>query len=69
MEEWLKGADEARDEYLTGKTVENNVYGTCENDMTRFEVALMMGEMYRAVTGADIAWAVSMRTGIPAGRL
>lgn len=55
VEEWLRGADKARDEYLTGKTVENNVYGTCENDMTRFEVALMMGEMYRAVTDADIA--------------
>lgn len=55
VEEWLKGADEARDAFLAGQKKENKVYGTCEEDLTRFEVALMMGEMYRAVTGAEIA--------------
>ena len=55
VEEWLQGADETRDECLAGVKKENKVYGTCEDNLTSFEVALVMGEMYRAVTGADIA--------------
>ena len=60
VEEWLRGADEARDEFLAGKTVKvPQVYGTCEEDFTRFETVAMLADMYRTVTGADIALAYS----------
>ena len=37
--------------------------------MQRMAAKPSEGRRARAVTGADVAWAVSMRTGIPAGRL
>lgn len=58
VEEWLRGADEARDEYLEGKAEKiPEVYGKSEETFTRFETGEMLADMYRTVTGADIALA------------
>ena len=55
-EHWLQGADEVRDKYLAGETVTvPEMFGTCEETLTRLETALLMGQIYRDVTGAEIA--------------
>lgn len=55
-EEWLKLGDQCRDDMLNGISIyDSEVLGTCEDTLTRMETALMMGQVYRDVTGADIA--------------
>lgn len=55
VEEWLLGADEIRDKYLAGELeTEPEVFGSCEETLTKLETALVMGQIYRDVTGADI---------------
>lgn len=55
VEQWLTGADEIRDKYLAGELeTEPEVFGSCEETLTKLETALLMGQIYRDVTGADI---------------
>ena len=55
-EEYLLAGDAARDQWLSGTLfAEPQVLGTCEETLTRFETALLVGQIYRDVTGADIA--------------
>lgn len=55
VEQWLKDADLYRDDVLNGITMyDGEDLGTCEETLTRFETALLMGQIYRDVTGADI---------------
>ena len=55
VEQWLKDGDLYRDEYLKGKTMyDPNTFGTCEETLTKLDTALLMGQVYRDVTGADI---------------
>lgn len=55
VEQWLKDGDLYRDEYLKGITMyDPNALGTCEETLTKLDTALMMGQVYRDVTGADI---------------
>ena len=54
-EQWLKNADLYRDDVLKGITMyDGEDLGTCEETLTRLETALLMGLIYREVTGADI---------------
>lgn len=54
-EQWLKNADLYRDDVLKGITMyDGEDLGTCEETLTRLETALLMGQIYREVTGADI---------------
>lgn len=55
VEEWLLAADEVRDNYLGGVYEASEVYGKAERTLTRMEAALVVGDMYRHVTGAQIA--------------
>ena len=55
VEQWLKDGDLYRDEYLKGITMyDPNALGTCEETLTKLDTALLMGQVYRDVTGADI---------------
>ena len=55
VEQWLKDGDLYRDEYLKGITMyDPDALGTCEETLTKLDTALMMGQVYRDVTGADI---------------
>ena len=56
VEQWLKDGDEARDRWLDGTINAAPVkLGACEETFTRLDTALMVGQTYRDVTGADIA--------------
>ena len=56
VEQWLKDGDEARDRWLDGTLNAVPVkLGACEETFTRLDTALMVGQTYRDVTGADIA--------------
>ena len=55
VEQWLKDGDLYRDEYLKGITMyDPDALGTCEETLTKLDTALLMGQVYRDVTGADI---------------
>ena len=55
VEQWLKNGDTYRDEYLQGITMyDPEAIGTCEETLTKLDTALLMGRVYRDVTGADI---------------
>ena len=55
VEQWLKDGELYRDEYLQGITMyDPNALGTCEETLTKLDTALLMGQVYRDVTGADI---------------
>lgn len=55
VEQWLTNGDLYRDEYLRGITMyDPNALGTCEETLTKLDTALLMGQVYRDVTGADI---------------
>lgn len=55
VEQWLKNGDIYRDEYLKGITMyDPNTLGTCEETFTKLDTALLIGQVYRDVTGADI---------------
>lgn len=55
VEQWLKNGDQYRDEYLQGITMyDPEALGTCEETLTKLDTALLMGQVYRDVTGADI---------------
>lgn len=55
VEEWLAGGDEIRDQKLAGGSMyDTQVYGSCQDDLTRLETALLMGQVYRDVADADI---------------
>ncbi|MGN1163811.1 MAG: extracellular solute-binding protein [Candidatus Ornithospirochaeta sp.] len=54
--DWLEHADLYRNDYLKGITMyDGNDLGKCEDTLTRLETALLMGDVYRSATGADIA--------------
>lgn len=53
-EGWLREADAARDESLTG-TEDMPVYGEAVRTFTKWETAELVGDMYRHETGAPIA--------------
>ena len=53
ISEWLSGADNERDRYLNEEKVDR-VYGQVERTLTKLETALVIGDMYREITGADI---------------
>lgn len=53
-EEWLKNADAARDKWLA-PAEKPEVYGQAARTFTKLETALIVGDMYRHETGADIA--------------
>lgn len=53
-EEWLRAADEARDDFLQG-TPTQKTYGIAERTFTKLETVQLMGDMYREATGAPIA--------------
>lgn len=56
VEEWFKKCDETRDKQIAGTYyAAPEVIGTCEENLTRFETQLLMGQVYRDVTGADIS--------------
>lgn len=56
VEQWLKGGDADRDKWLDGAFPDSPVeLGVCEDSLSRFETALLVGQVYRDVTGADIA--------------
>lgn len=54
VQEWLAGADAARDTYLSGES-DDTVYGKSERSFTKLETAQLVGDMYRHETGAEIA--------------
>ncbi len=55
VEQWLTNGDLYRDEYLKGITMyDPNALGTCEETLTKLDTALLMGQVYRDATGADI---------------
>ncbi|MGN0577403.1 MAG: 5'-nucleotidase C-terminal domain-containing protein [Ruminiclostridium sp.] len=55
VEEWFRRCDEARDKWLDGTifAVPEEI-GSCEETLTKLETQLLMGQIYRDVTGADI---------------
>ncbi|MGN0639222.1 MAG: 5'-nucleotidase C-terminal domain-containing protein [Huintestinicola sp.] len=56
VDKWLKDGDAARDKWLDGTLfTPPAVLGSCEEDLTRLETALLTGQIYRDMTGADIA--------------
>lgn len=58
VEQWLRDADAARDKWLDGSLFATvRELGTCEQSLTRFETALLVAQMYRDLTGADIGLA------------
>ncbi|MGN1423024.1 MAG: 5'-nucleotidase C-terminal domain-containing protein, partial [Oscillospiraceae bacterium] len=55
-EEYFAQCDETRDKWLDGTLYPApEELGVCEEDLTIFETQLLMGQIYRGVTGADIA--------------
>ena len=54
IEDWLKGADQARDVALENKPVEEKVYGTTKRTLSVEETAVVVGEAYIHATGATI---------------
>lgn len=55
VEQWLKAGDDIRDQWVSGGSMyDSEEYGSCQENLTRLETALMMGQVYRDVTGADI---------------
>ena len=54
IEDWLKGADRARDEALESKPVEEEAYGMSAQMLSVEETAVIVGEAYLHATGADI---------------
>lgn len=55
INEWLTGADMARDEALNAKDSVLEEYGTCSKTLSVEETAVVVGESYILQTGADIA--------------
>lgn len=54
VEEWLKEADNARDEALDSQPEEEESYGTVTEMLSVEETAVVVGEAYIHATGADI---------------
>lgn len=52
--EWLLMADEARDHFINGDDLET-VYGDATETFSHLETMQLVGDMYREVTGAEIA--------------
>lgn len=57
-EEWLKSADNARDQFLSGVDVQQ-VYARSERTLTRLETVQLMADMYREAADTPIALAYS----------
>lgn len=56
VRQWLQNCDASRDQWLAGTLwAPARDLGVCTCDLTRFEVALMVGQTYRDLTGADYA--------------
>ncbi len=54
VEEWLTLADTARDNFLKNKAVKTS-YGISVDNFTHLETVQLVGNMYRELTGAEIA--------------
>jgi hypothetical protein len=54
VEEWLLGADQARDEFLAGDQGDEEVFGQAKTTLTKLESAYTVAQMYQSVTGAQI---------------
>jgi ABC-type glycerol-3-phosphate transport system substrate-binding protein len=54
VEEWLTGADEVRDQWISGELGTQQSYGSSETTLTRLETAYTMAEMYADVMDAPI---------------
>jgi len=55
VDEWFTIIDKARDDYLSGKsTYVPEVYGTCEEEFSKLDTALLIGQIYRDAADADI---------------
>jgi raffinose/stachyose/melibiose transport system substrate-binding protein len=54
VEEWLQGADQARDVFLAGDSEQEEVFGQAKTTLTKLESAYTVAQMYQSVTGAQI---------------
>lgn len=55
-EQWMEDNDQCRDDMLAGITIyDPEEIGSCEETLTSLQTALLMGQVYRDLTGADIA--------------
>jgi hypothetical protein len=54
VEEWLTEADRVKDEFISGTLNTEEVYGQCEETLTRLESAYTMADIYRELMEADI---------------
>jgi ABC-type glycerol-3-phosphate transport system substrate-binding protein len=54
VSEWLSAADDARDEVFSGTRDTGEVYGQCDETLTRLESAYAMADIYRELTNADV---------------
>jgi hypothetical protein len=52
--DWLLAADQVRDEFLSGSSGTEAIYGQVEETLTRLESAYTMADMYRTLAGADV---------------
>jgi hypothetical protein len=52
--EWLTKADNVRDEYFSDTKNTEEVYGQCEETLTRLESAYTMADIYRELMNADV---------------
>jgi ABC-type glycerol-3-phosphate transport system substrate-binding protein len=54
VEDWLLGADAVRDQWISGTSGQEEVYGEAETTLTRLETAYTMAEMYASLMDAPI---------------
>jgi ABC-type glycerol-3-phosphate transport system substrate-binding protein len=54
QDEWLTGADEVRDKYLSGELSAEEAYGQVTSTLTRLETAYTVAKMYSELTSAPI---------------